>query len=224
MNPIFRFSKRLTRPALVAMLVLALLWYLPGLLVGDPTQPGNPFKVGAASDPVIAAAGDIACDPANSVFNGGLGNSNACRQKYTSDLLVNAGLAAVLDLGDNQYYCGGYQAFLQSYDLSWGRVKSITHPSVGNHEYLVSGGTGCDSTNAAAAGYFKYFGSAAGTAGQGWYSFNLGTWHIIALNSNCTDVGGCSSSSPQGQWLTADLIAHPAACTLASGAMANDCW
>ncbi len=74
----------------------------------------------AASDPVIAAAGDIACDPANSVFNGGNGNSNACRQKSTSDLLVNAGLAAVLPLGDVQYYCGGYQAFLQSYDLSWG--------------------------------------------------------------------------------------------------------
>ncbi len=215
MNPVLRFSKRLSRAVLVVMLVLAMLWVMPALLVGNPTLPGNPFNVGAASDPVIAAAGDIACDPANSVFNGGLGNSNACRQKYTSDLLVNAGLAAVLDLGDNQYYCGGYQAFLQSYNLSWGRVKSITHPSVGNHEYLTSGGTGCDSTNAAAAGYFKYFGSAAGTAGQGWYSFNVGTWHIIALNSNCTDAGGCNSSSPQGQWLKADLIAHPAACTLA---------
>ena len=66
----------------------------------------------ASSDPVIAAAGDIACDPANAAFNGGAGTSNACRQQSTSDLLVNAGYAAVLPLGDIQYYCGGYQAFI----------------------------------------------------------------------------------------------------------------
>src|SRR6266498_315482 len=138
---------------------------------------GNSGVALAASDPVIAAAGDIACDPANSVFNSGNGNSNACRQKYTSDLLVNAGLAAVLPLGDVQYFCGGYDAFLQSYDLSWGRVKSITHPVVGNHEYLTttdpaSGvGTGCDPSNQGAAGYFNYFGSAAGDPSQGYYSY-----------------------------------------------------
>ena len=85
-------------------------------------------QVVTAADPVIVAAGDIACDPANANFNGGNGNSNACRQKYTSNLLVNAGLRAVLPLGDNQYFCGGYQAFLKSYALSWGRVKSITRP------------------------------------------------------------------------------------------------
>jgi hypothetical protein len=169
----------------------------------------------AASDPVIAAAGDIACDPTNSGFNGGNGVSGFCHQKYTSDLLVNAGLAAVLPLGDNQYYCGGYQAFLQSYDLSWGRVKSITHPVVGNHEYLTSGGTDCTIANEDAAGYFNYFGAAAGNPGQGYYSYDIGTWHLIALNSNCTDVGGCGSSSPQGQWLTADLAAHSNWCTLA---------
>jgi hypothetical protein len=181
---------------------------------------GNSGVALAASDPVIAAAGDIACDPANSVFNSGNGNSNACRQKYTSDLLVNAGLAAVLPLGDVQYYCGGYQAFLQSYDLSWGRVKSISHPVVGNHEYITSpdsGGasTGCDNTNSGAAGYFNYFGAAAGTTGQGYYSYDIGAWHLVALNSNCGDAGGCSPSSPQGQWLAADLAAHSNFCTLA---------
>jgi len=164
------------------------------------------------SDPVIAAAGDIACDPSNSNFNGGNGASSSCRQKYTSDLLVGAGLAAVLDLGDNQYYCGGYQAFLQSYDLSWGRVKSITHPSVGNHEYLTSGGTDCSS---GAAGYFNYFGAAAGQPGQGYYSFDIGTWHLIALNSNCSSAGGCGASSPQGIWLANDLKTHTSFCTLA---------
>jgi acid phosphatase type 7 len=175
----------------------------------------------AASDPVIAAAGDIACDPASSNFNGGNGTtSGLCRQKYTSDLLVNAGLAAVLPLGDVQYYCGGYQAFLQSYDLSWGRVKSISYPVVGNHEYITSPdnsgpSTGCDSTNSGAAGYFNYFAAAAGIPGQGYYSYDIGAWHLIALNSNCTDAGGCSPVSPQGQWLQADLAAHSNFCTLA---------
>jgi len=169
----------------------------------------------AASDPVIAAAGDIACDPTNSSFNGGNGSSGSCRQKYTSDLLVDAGLAAVLPLGDIQYYCGGYQAFLQSYDLSWGRVKAITRPAVGNHEYLTSGGTDCTPANEGATGYFNYFGAAAGTPGQGYYSYNIGDWHLIALNSNCGDAGGCGPLSPQGQWLAADLAANPKWCTLA---------
>lgn len=172
----------------------------------------------AASDPVIAAVGDIACDPLNADFNGGQGTSNSCRQLYTSDLLVNKGLAAVLALGDVQYFCGSYQAFLNSYDLSWGRVKSITRPVVGNHEYITSGGTGttgCDITNEGAAGYFQYFGAAAGSPGAGWYSFDIGAWHLIALNSNCTDAGGCSSGTPQYTWLQADLNAHPNQCTLA---------
>jgi calcineurin-like phosphoesterase family protein len=185
-------------------------------LFSRPTSSAGTSEVAlAASDPVIAAAGDIACDPTNSSFNNGNGTSGSCRPKYTSDLLVNAGLAAVLALGDNQYYCGGYQAYLQSYDLSWGRVKSITRPAVGNHEYLTSGGTDCTSANSGAAGYFNYFGSAAGSPSQGYYSFDVGTWHLIAINSNCSSAGGCSSSSPQGQWLAADLAAHPNFCTLA---------
>ena len=194
---------------------IAALIGLTSLFPGRTNPVGNFEAALAASDPVIAVAGDIACDPTNSGFNGGNGSTNSCRQKYTSDLLVNAGLAAVLPLGDNQYYCGGYQAFLQSYDPSWGRIKSITRPVVGNHEYLTSGGTDCTTANSGAAGYFNYFGSAAGNRGQGYYSYNIGTWHLIALNSNCGDAGGCSSSSPQGQWLAADLAAHTNFCTLA---------
>jgi acid phosphatase type 7 len=169
----------------------------------------------AVSDPVIAAAGDIACDPTSSSFNGGNGSAEVCRQKYTSDLLLNMDLAAVLALGDIQYYCGGYQAFLQSYNLSWGRVKAITRPVVGNHEYLTSGGTDCTIANEGATGYFNYFGAAAGSPGQGYYSYDVGNWHLIALNSNCTDAGGCGPTSPQGQWLAADLVAHSNFCTLA---------
>lgn len=153
----------------------------------------------AGGDPVIAAAGDIACDPSSSSFNGGNGTSGSCRQKATSDLLASLGVAAVLPLGDNQYYCGGYNAFLQSYDPSWGRLKSITHPSVGNHEYLTSGGTDCNTANAGADGYFKYFGAAAGIKGQGYYSFDIGTWHLIALNTNCSSAGGLRRDEPPGQ-------------------------
>ena len=164
---------------------------------------------------MIVAAGDIACDPANSNFNGGNGTSESCRQRYTANLVTGINPAAVLPLGDNQYYCAGYDAFLQSYDLTWGGFRSITHPSVGNHEYLTSGGTGCNSGNAGANGHFTYFGAAAGQRGQGYYSYDIGTWHIIALNSNCGDAGGCSASTPQGRWLAADLAAHHTACTLA---------
>jgi hypothetical protein len=169
----------------------------------------------AFADPVIAAAGDIACDPSNSKFNGGIGVPDNCHQLAVSNLIAGNGYSAVLALGDNQYYCGGLAAFQNSYQLSWGRFKAITHPAVGNHEYLTSGGTGCDATNAGAAGYFNYFGSAAGQFGQGYYSFDVGSWHLIALNSNCGDAGGCSASTPQGKFLAADLAAHANQCTLA---------
>jgi chitodextrinase len=215
MNPKNQMTGRLLhrqfRYFISIIILIELIWLSP-----NSSRPNKEMPVAlAASDPVIAAAGDIACDPTNSSFNAGNGTSNSCRQKYTSDLLVNANLAAVLPLGDNQYYCGGYQAFLQSYDLSWGRVKGITHPVVGNHEYLTSGGTGCTTANAGAAGHFNYFGAAAGQPGKGYYSYDIGAWHLIALNSNCGDAGGCGSSSPQGQWLEADLAVHSNLCTLA---------
>jgi chitodextrinase len=205
------------RRALLRSVVLLVL--LAGLLsVGNreraSASPAGP-QLAAASDPVIAAAGDIACDPTNSNFNGGLGTSKNCRQKYTSDLLVNSGLDAVLILGDNQYYCGGYQAYVQSYDLSWGRIKGITRPAAGNHEYLTSGGTDCNSANAGATGYYRYFGAAAGDPSKGYYSYDIGTWHLIVLNSNCSKAGGCGVTTPQGKWLRADLAAHTNFCTLA---------
>jgi hypothetical protein len=153
----------------------------------------------------IAAAGDIACDPASSLFNGGQGSGLSCRQLATSDLLVGAGYAAVLLLGDIQYEDGAYSKFLASYDPSWGRVKSITKPAPGNHEYQ----------SGSPAGYFQYFGAAAGDPAKGYYSYDLGGWHFVALNSNCSAVGGCGEGSPQELWLRDDLRDHPAACTLA---------
>jgi calcineurin-like phosphoesterase family protein len=167
----------------------------------------------ASGSPVVAAVGDIACDPGDRNFNSGNGTSFACRQKYTSDLVVNRGLAAVLALGDLQYEDATLWKFLNSYGPTWGRVKSITHPAVGNHEYATYG----------AGGYFDYFNGAGvqiGVAGDrlggGHYSFDVGAWHLIALNSNCNDVyRGCGPGSPQEQWLRRDLASHPATCTLA---------
>ena len=154
----------------------------------------------------IAAAGDIACDPANGAFNGGVGRGLLCRQRATSDLIVGAGYDAVLALGDLQYENGTLAQFNASYDPSWGRVKAITHPVPGNHEYETAG----------AAGYYQYFGAAAGDPAKGYYSFDLAGWHLVALNSNCSAVGGCGAGSAQEQWLRADLAAHASAtCTLA---------
>jgi len=164
--------------------------------------------------PVVAAAGDIACDPSNFYFNEGRGTANRCHQRATSDLLVNAGLKAVLPLGDLQYYCGAQAAFMASYDPSWGRVKAITHPIPGNHDYQASGGYGCAPPGG--QGYFAYWGPAAGDPSKGYYSFDLGSWHLVSLNSNCEAVGGCGAGSPQERWLRADLAAHAQArCTLA---------
>ena len=154
----------------------------------------------------IAAAGDIACDPESSSYRGGVGSDLECRQLATSNLLVSGGYNAVLALGDNQYEKGEYQKFVEPYGRSWGRVKRITHPVAGNHEYNTRG----------AEGYYRYFGAAAGNPNRGYYSFDLGSWHLIALNSNCAAVGGCGTWSPQVRWLRADLAAHRGVrCTLA---------
>jgi len=153
----------------------------------------------------VAAAGDIACDPNDSNYNGGSGNNHRCHMQATSDLLLSLHPAAVLTMGDNQYQRGALEAFRESYDSTWGRLKAITHPTAGNHEYWTP----------QAAGYFAYFGSAAGPPGKGYYSFDLGGWHIVALNSICQHVGGCGFNSPQEQWLREDLRVHHGECLLA---------
>jgi hypothetical protein len=111
------------------------------------------------------------------------------------------------------------KAFQIAYDPSWGRVKAVSQPIAGNHEYVPnnegrSDVTGC-ANNVGAPGHYGYFGAAAGTPGKGWYSYDIGNWHLIALNSECDWIGGCTASSPQGRWLAADLAAHDNHCTLA---------
>lgn len=162
----------------------------------------------SAGQVTVVAAGDIACDPADAGYNGGAGTATRCHMMATSSVALGLSPAAVLLLGDNQYENGALAKYQASYDPSWGRLKAITRPAPGNHEYGTAG----------AQGYYDYFGMAAGDPAKGWYSFNLpgpGGWHLAALNSNCTAIGGCETSSPQGQWLAADLAAHPGVCTLA---------
>jgi hypothetical protein len=171
--------------------------------IPSPTKTSTPVTTGG--DPIIAAAGDIACDPSDGSFNGGNGTTNNCRQKAVSDLFVGKNFSAVLALGDIQYEDGAPSKYLQSFDPSWGRAKNLIHPAVGNHEYLTAG----------ASGYYNYFGAAAGDKTKGYYSYDIGAWHLVALNSNCSQVGGCGAGSPQEQWLKADLAAHPTMCTLA---------
>ena len=155
-----------------------------------PAAPGPPPPA-APGHPVLLAAGDIA-------------SCSSSDDEATAALLD--GLAGtVVTLGDNAYDRGTPSEFSRCYGPSWGRHRSRTRPAPGNHDYGTPG----------AAGYFGYFGASAGEQGKGYYSYDLGPWHVVALNSNCWAVGGCGPGSPQERWLRADLAAHPARCTLA---------
>lgn len=182
-----------------------------------PVAAGGPAEQGLlvpGKTAVIAAAGDIACDPADTAFGGK--SPGRCQETATSNLLLGIPhLAAVLTLGDDQYECGRSHAFAQSYAPSWGRLLRITHPVPGNHEY----GRACQTNDPTP--YFSYFGKAAGPSGKGWYSYDIARWHLVALNSECSygvgadAVGGCGPGSPEERWLRRDLAAHRNACTLA---------
>jgi hypothetical protein len=140
---------------------------------------------------VLLAAGDIAdC-------------SNLAGAEATAKILEeNPGTVAAI--GDLAYPDGSKDNF-KCYDQTWGRVKNRTRPAPGNHEFHSQGATF----------YFEYFGKEAGDPKEGFYSYDLGAWHVISLNSECVEIGGCNEGSREEKWLRADLAAHPAACTLA---------
>lgn len=170
-----------------------------------PTSTAPPLP-----DPVIVAAGDIACAADDPSFNSLNGTATACRSKYTEAIIEQLHPLYLLPLGDEQYNSGSAAAFAASYAKTWGLSKNISKPVVGNHEYGTS----------KAAGYFGYFGSLAGPTGSGYYSYNVGAWHLVAINTECTRLTGatgCAVGSAQEQWLKADLAANPRMCTLVSG-------
>jgi hypothetical protein len=179
-------------------------------------EGANPPRLVVETSPpgaVVAAAGDIACSPTDPNWNGGNGTAAHCHQRTTSDLVLGMNPTAVFALGDEQYPAGSLTDFNAGYDPTWGRFKNITRPAAGNHEYGTSG----------ASGYFNYFKDAATPLDpgcrsfcRGYYSFDLGDWHVVMLNSNCGRTNAsCTAGGPQHQWLVADLAAHSQQCTMA---------
>lgn len=154
-------------------------------------QEGSGAQAGVSGPRTIVAAGDIAdCDT----------DGDAATAK-----LVGRTDGTVLALGDNAYYKGSEYSYKQCYRPTWGRFLDRTRPVPGNHEYYTED----------AEGYFDYFGEAAGDPEEGYYSYDLGAWHLVALNSNCEEVGGCDEGSPQLEWLERDLAQSGKGCTLA---------
>lgn len=145
-----------------------------------------------SADPVLLAAGDIA-------------NCKMIAGAEATAKIIEAIPGTVAALGDLALSDGTAEEFADCYDKTWGAFKSRTRPAPGNHEFHSTGGTP----------YFDYFGAAAGDPKRGYYSYDLGAWHIIALNGECTNVGGCQAGSSEEKWLRQDLQSHPAACTLA---------
>jgi hypothetical protein len=161
-------------------------------------------RVESLSDPVVVAAGDVACDPLSGSFEAGLGTETRCRQQATAALVESLEPDRVLVLGDVQNEDARYWKYLKSYHPSWGRFREISRPAPGKEEDRYGGG-----------GYRRYWGARARPQGTLWYSFDVGGWHIVSLDSNCPGPLSCDAGSSQEQWLRADLAAHPAACTIA---------
>ncbi len=153
---------------------------------------------------VVAAVGDMACAGESGADVQVTDGQERCAHGAVSDAIVAARPDVLLALGDLQYEEGAPGTW-QPYDRTYGRLRAITRPVPGNHEYLTPH----------AEGYFSYFGDQAGPADRGYYGFDVGSWHLVALNSECSDVGGCGKGSAQVAWLRAELAAHPSRCVLA---------
>ena len=158
--------------------------------IGGSGNSGTSYTV-TAHPPVLVGAGDIA--------------DCLVTEDEETALLLDTIPGTVVVLGDSVYPDGSAADFTNCYDPTWGRHKDRTSPAPGNHEYQTTNATG----------YYNYFGAAAGDPSQGYYSYDIEGWHIIVLNSECDEIGGCERTSSQGQWLEADLAANPAICTLA---------
>jgi hypothetical protein len=161
--------------------------------VAPPPPPPPP----SGGDPVLLATGDQhGCDAAPGAFGA------------VADLIAGLdpnGDDTIASLGDASGDLGTAAEYASCFDPKWGRFKSRVRPTIGNHDW----------TTGNANGYFGYFGAAAGPVGKGWYSYDLGTWHVVVLSSYCGQVGGCGLGSPQVAWLKSDLAAHKTQCTLA---------
>lgn len=152
----------------------------------------------ADKDPLVAVVGDIACKPGDPPA------ASACQQAAVAKAVRRSGAKSVWLPGDIQYNTGTLADFRASFGNSWGSLKPYWRPAPGNHEYETAG----------ASGYYDYFGADAGPDRRGYYSFNIGRWHVVSLNSNC-DMIDCGDRSAQANWLRADLDRNPRRCTAA---------
>jgi hypothetical protein len=197
-----RPMRRLLPPAAVLALLVAAAGCGSGSGDDAPASaaiPPPPAHSAVVKGPTLAAAGDVACPVGQRVTN------TQCRQGATAAVIKRIDPDVLAPLGDLQYDSGSFRDWRNgSYRTSWGRFRSRSRPAVGNHEYA-TGST---------AAYAAYFGARAGPRGKYWYSYELGSWHVVALNSNCSIVG-CKPGSAQQRWLKADLARHRTQCTLA---------
>ena len=188
---------------------------LDGILGVGPSLSRSDLTVGAHTLTVTASDGQggfssrtrklTVFAPSNGLLAvGDIGSCTSAGDEATGALLEMLG-GTILGLGDYAYPNSSASDFTSCFEPSWGRHKARIRPVPGNHEYIQPG----------AAPYFAYFGAAAGSPGQPWRSFDVGGWHIVALDSDCGRVGGCDAGSAQGQWLQADLAANSKPCTLA---------
>jgi len=149
--------------------------------------------------------GDIACPP------GEPESEERCHHASTARVAADLSPAAVAALGDTQYDDGTLEEYRGSFEPTWGRLRAPIRPAVGNHEYQTE----------RAAGYFAYFGRGVGKPGRAWYSYDVGKWHVVVLDSNCggdeaaPEEASCERGSSQERWLRADLAANRRRCTLA---------
>lgn len=193
-------------PCLLALSLLACRPFGQQPPTPTPEQPPDvraPRNVPEGERVVVAAAGDIA----------GRGNEQEVTAKLLKTLIATRNVQAVLLVGDLAYPSGEYEDFVRYYHPSWGdgRIRELTRPVPGNHEY-----------KSGAHGYFDYFNGRnvvsgpAGVRGGGYYSFDMGDWHFIALNtSNGCEAVSCEAGSPMRRWLAKDLKDHARQCTLA---------
>ena len=162
----------------------------------------------------VFCAGLLACDGLSApqtfvmVGAGDIAGCSSGGDEITAKLVVGVleqyPGASVFTLGDNVYPNGTSQEFSDCYNPSWGSFKARTRPVPGNHDY----------NTANAAGYYGYYGDKAGDPNKGYYSYNLGTWHVVVVNSNCAAIGGCQTGSVQELWLRSDLKASQNQCQI----------
>lgn len=181
----------------------------------SPASRAQPLPGGRASAQAQEKASPkrVRADNADQTFTlVGAGDIATCEHLDSAEAtakLIEQIPGTVFAAGDLAYEKGSPAEFKNCYDPTWGKFKDRTKPALGNHEY----------GEHTAAGYFQYWGAQGGAPGKGFYSYDLGDWHIVVLNTNCNvkAMGGCGKGSPQETWLREDLAKHPDACILAYG-------